>query len=85
MIVLALLAQQVYVHYALTDTYVKGGIRQARGAVPVSARRPKRNTAPADAAKDSIGARHSGETGDETGDETGAGPAQPGWPPPENP
>jgi PadR family transcriptional regulator PadR len=81
MIVLALLAQQVYVHYAFTGTYVKGGINQAHGAVPVSARRPKRNGAPADGVKDSAGARKGDDTRDETGDKTGAGPTQPGWPP----
>jgi PadR family transcriptional regulator PadR len=75
--VLALLAQQVYVHYALTGTEVKSGIDRAHGAVPVTARRPKRKGAPANGVKDSAKARK----GDETGDETGAGPAQPGWPP----
>ena len=76
MIGLALLAQQVYVHYASTGTNVKGGIGQAHGPVQVTARRRKRNEAPADA-RESAGARN----GDETGDQTGAGPAQPGWPP----
>jgi PadR family transcriptional regulator, regulatory protein PadR len=73
MIVLALLAQQVYVHYAFTGTNVKGGINQAHGAVQVTARRPKRNGAPADADKDPAKSHE--------GDESGAGPATQGWPP----
>ena len=70
---LALLAQQVYVHYALTNTNVKCQVNQAPGAVQVTARRPKRNGAPADAMKDSAESRE--------GEESGPGPATPGWPP----
>jgi len=80
MIVLALLAQHVYVHYALTGTHVKGRINQAQGAVPVTARRPNRNGVPADTVKYAE-ARKRHETRDKTGDEAGAGDPQPGWPP----
>jgi poly-beta-hydroxybutyrate-responsive repressor len=74
MIVLALLAQQVYVHYALTGIHVKSRIDRTRGAVPVTTRRPNRNGPPTEVVDDSLDPGTSPQP-------DGAGSFLPGWPP----